>query len=62
MKCIDQILNYEAFSDEVAARRFMESYPSPKIFLTLRAERVEKLKTKEAGVYKSKRRYKEWMI
>ena len=26
----------------------MESYPSPKTFLTLRAERVEKLKTKEA--------------
>lgn len=47
MKSIDQILNYEAFADEAVARRFMESYPSPKTFLTLRAERVEKLKTKE---------------
>ena len=47
MKSIDQILDYKAFSNAVTARRFMESYPSPKTFLTLKAERVEKLKAEE---------------
>lgn len=45
MQVVEQIMNTAAFSDAEKVQMFMSRYTSPKTFLTLRVQRVEKLKS-----------------
>ena len=46
-KAIDEIIETNAFEDHRLAQSFMKGYSSPKTFLTLREQRVEKLNSIE---------------
>lgn len=46
-QAIEQIMDTNAFRNPEQVRNFMKSYTSPKTFLTLREQRVEKLKSAE---------------
>ena len=45
MQAVEQIMNTAAFSDAEKVQTFMSRYTSPKTFLTLKIQRVEKLKS-----------------
>lgn len=45
MQAVEQIMNTAAFSDAEQVQTFMSRYTSPKTFLTLKAQRVEKLRS-----------------
>ena len=47
MQAVEQIMDTKAFSNTEQVQTFMGRYTSPKTFLTLRAQRVEKLKSSE---------------
>lgn len=45
MQAVEQIMDTAAFSDAEQVQTFMSRYTSPKTFLTLRVQRVEKLRS-----------------
>ena len=45
MQAVEQIMNTAAFSNAEKVQTFMSRYTSPKTFLTLKIQRVEKLKS-----------------
>lgn len=47
MQAVETIMDTNAFRDAATARSFMESYTSPKTFLTLKPHRMHKLQTPE---------------
>ena len=47
MQAVEQIMDTAAFSDAGQVQTFMSRYTSPKTFLTLRAQRIEKLTSSE---------------